>query len=239
MMGRAHLVISTGLSLSALQLADQEITIPVIVVAVLSSLLPDIDEPNSLLVSRAIPKTVIRTFQLLLLLAAAAVIFLGEAYSPWNYMLAIAAAIITFLPNRTLKNVIMILTGIILIAFGSQISPWNYIGGSLLILVSFLPHRGLTHTIYGLVGWTLILYLTTGDISIWLAGGLSYMLHLLADALTNRGIRILPPFKYVLRFRIMSTGSFRGSLVEYLCMGVTLGVVWLTFFLDKNLFTGG
>ncbi|AWP25296.1 MULTISPECIES: metal-dependent hydrolase [Paenibacillus] len=238
MMGRAHFVISTGLSVSVLGLTGHTITIPVVVVAALSSLLPDIDEPNSLLVSRAIPKTVIRVFQLFLLLAAAGICFLGKPFAPWNFVVALFIMIFTMLPNRRLKNVIMFLCGIGLLTLGNQFIPWNYIAGAILIIVPFLPHRGLTHTLYGLTGWTLILFFATGDRSIWLAGGLSYMLHILADSLTNRGIRILPPFHFVLRFRIMSTGTFKGTLIEYLCMGATVGVVWFTFFIDSYL-TGG
>lgn len=238
MMGRAHLVISTGLSVSVLSLTGHEITLPVVAVAALSSLLTDIDEPNSLLVSRAISKRVIRVFQLLLLLAAAGICFLGKVLTPWNFAVALFIMTFTMLPSRRIKNVIMLLGGFGLLTLGGQFTPWHYIAGAILIIVPFLPHRGLTHTLYGLTGWTLILFFATGDRSIWLAGCLSYMLHILADAITNRGVRILPPFQFVLRFRVMSTGTFKGAMVEYLCMGATIGVVWFTFFKDSHL-TGG
>lgn len=239
MMGKAHLVISTGLTLSALSLADQEISLPVAAIAAVSSLLPDIDEPNSLLVSRAIPKQLIRIFQAVLLGASAAVYYFGQGYAPWNVVMAILVAVISFLPSRTLRNIVMVLIGIGLFAFGNQFAPWSYIAGSLLIIVSFLPHRGLTHSVYGFAAWTLLLYIATYDQgnAYWIAGGLSYLLHLLADSLTNHGIRPLPPFEWKLKLRIMSTGTWKGAMVEYLCMGATLAIVWFTFFQDQPIFS--
>jgi inner membrane protein len=66
MMGKAHLVISSGVTLSVLGLAHENISLPVIGVAIVSSLLPDIDEPNALLVSRAIPTRFLRMLQVFL-----------------------------------------------------------------------------------------------------------------------------------------------------------------------------
>ncbi|XEC93729.1 hypothetical protein AB6A23_20585 [Paenibacillus tarimensis] len=54
MLGRSHLIISTGITCSLLEIANQSFTIPVAALTVISSLLPDIDEPHSLLVTRAI-----------------------------------------------------------------------------------------------------------------------------------------------------------------------------------------
>lgn len=239
MMGKTHLVISTGLTLSALAMADETISLPVAAVAAASSLLPDIDEPNSLLVSRTIPKSLIRTFQAVLLGGAAAVYYFGQEYSPWNTIMAVLIAVISFLSSRTLRQIVMVLIGIGLIAFGAQYAPWSYIVGSVLVIVSFLPHRGLTHSVYGIAAWTILLYLATYEQgnAYWIAGGLSYLLHLLADSITNRGIRPLPPFEWRLKLRIMSTGTWKGALIEYLCMGATLAVVWFTFFHERSIFS--
>lgn len=46
---------------------------------------------------------------------------------------------------------------------------------------------------------------------IWVAGGSAYALHLLADSLTNRGIRPLPPLKLRIRANLMSTGTKHGA----------------------------
>ncbi|MEK4189378.1 hypothetical protein [Paenibacillus sp. FSL L8-0494] len=71
MMGRAHLAISTGVTISILGLADYKITVPVVAVIVVSSLHPDIDEPNSLLVSRELPTSLLRLLQGVLITLAA------------------------------------------------------------------------------------------------------------------------------------------------------------------------
>lgn len=236
-MGRSHLVISTGVTIAALGAAGEQITLPVVAVAAVSSLLPDIDEPNSLLVSRMIPTRFLRLFQLAIVGLAVFIYFYGKEYAPWNTVLAVLAGVVSFLPNRTLRNVVMVLLGIGIVIFGGKLIPWNYIIGCLLIICSFLPHRGLTHSVYGVVGWTALLYVATFGYSriLWIAGGLSYLLHLLADSITNRGIRPLPPFEWRLRLRIMSTGSLSGTIVESAFIGATFVLVWYVFFRNTHL----
>jgi inner membrane protein len=231
MMGKAHLVISTGVTLSVLGLAHENISLPVIGVAIVSSLLPDIDEPNALLVSRAIPIRFLRMLQVLLVVLAVFLYLYGAALGPWNTILAVLVGLVSFMPTRTLRNVVMILIGVGLIVFGHTFIPWNYIIGSAIVVCGVVPHRGLTHTVYGVVGWTVLLFFATYSFgnALWIAGGLSYLLHLLADALTNHGIRPLPPFKFRLKLRVMSTGTFSGSLVENVCIGLTLFLVWFVF----------
>ncbi|MDN8593160.1 metal-dependent hydrolase [Paenibacillus sp. 11B] len=235
MMGRSHFVISTGLTLSALAILNQPITIPAILITGISALLPDIDEPNSLIVSRTLPKGLIRLLQLLLIATGAVVFFSGVMPWPWNIGIAIAIGLFSFLPLRTLRNMCMVGIGTSLIVVGQGIAPWNYIIGALLVVCVFLPHRGLTHTIYGLGIWAAILYFASHEISsaIWIGGSLSYALHLLADSLTNRGIRPLPPFKYRLKFNLMSTGSRWGGVVEGACIGLTVIILVITFYTGR------
>src|SRR6478609_2439695 len=131
MMGRSHLIIGTGVSLSVLQFTGLPVTAPAVTVALIGSLLPDIDEPNSLLVSRALPNSLIRLLQTILLPTAVFVYFYVHA-KPWNLLLAI---------------------GLGLVFYGHAFAPWNLITGSLLMLCTTLTHRGLTHTLYGTAIW--------------------------------------------------------------------------------------
>ncbi|WP_039832815.1 metal-dependent hydrolase, partial [Paenibacillus sonchi] len=201
-------------------------------VPAVSSLLPDIDEPNSLIVSKTIPTGLVRLIKLLVLGFAAFSFFFGSAMAPWNVVISLLALLISFVPTRTFRNVIMVLLGVTLILFGHVFIPWGYIIGCLLIVCALVPHRGLTHTFYGVLGWTALLYFSTHsyDQILWIAGGLSYLLHLLADAITNHGIRPLPPFKFRLKLRLMSTGQFSGTIVENVCIGLTLVLLWFVFF---------
>ena len=64
---------------------------------------------------------------------------------------------------------------------------------------------------------------------IWVAGGTAYAMHLLADSLTNRGIRPLPPLKWRIRVNLMSTGTKRGAVVENVCIVLTLILAWIAF----------
>lgn len=231
-MGKSHLIISTGVTLSVLSMANYHITLPVVAVTAVSALLPDIDEPNSLIMSRALPKNFVNLFKFGLVGLGVLLFFIGQAFAPWNMVLAALMGFISFMPIRSLRNVLMILIGAGLVAVGYAVSPWSYVAGALLIICALLPHRGLTHSVYGIAGWTLIIYLATQhiDSALWIAGGLSYLLHLLADAMTNRGIKPLPPFNFRLRLNLMSTGTVKGSLVESGFIGLTAVLVWFAFF---------
>jgi inner membrane protein len=67
------------------------------------------------------------------------------------------------------------------------------------------------------------------ELSVPIAGGLSYLLHLLADALSQRGIQPLPPIPWKLRVPLMRSGKFSASVVETTAIGFTFILVWIVF----------
>ncbi|MHA6531118.1 metal-dependent hydrolase [Paenibacillus sp. BAC0078] len=235
MMGKSHLIISTGITLSAMSLLGYDITIPAVAVAGLSALLPDIDEPNSLLVRKAVPEFLLRILQVALIGTAVYLYFAGVAAPPWNIALALLVGSVSFLPGRRLRHLVMLLLALALFAFADAYDPWNYIAACVLVVSSVVPHRGLTHTLYGVAGWSTLLYFASLGMddggSLWIAGGMSYALHLLADALTQRGITPLPPLPFKLRLKLMSTGTKKGSAVENVCIVLTLALVVYVFVL--------
>lgn len=235
MMGKSHLIISTGITLSAMSLLGYDITIPAVAVAGLSSLLPDIDEPNSLLVRKAVPEFLLRILQVALIGTAIYLYFAGVAAPPWNIALALLVGSVSFLPGRRLRHLVMLLLALALFAFADAYDPWNYIAACVLVVSSVVPHRGLTHTLYGVAGWSTLLYFASLGMddggSLWIAGGMSYALHLLADALTQRGITPLPPLPFKLRLKLMSTGTKKGSAVEKVCIVLTLALALYVFVL--------
>ncbi|MRN51837.1 metal-dependent hydrolase [Paenibacillus monticola] len=235
MMGKSHLLISTGVTLSVMSLLGYENTIPALAVAALSSLLPDIDEPNSLLVRKAIPEFLLRGLQIALIGAAIYLYFAGIAPYPWNIVLALLVGSVSFLPGRRLRHLVMLLIALWLFAFADAYDPWNYIAACALAIAAVVPHRGLTHTLYGVAGWSGLLYYVSLSMndggSLWIAGGMSYALHLLADSLTQRGITPLPPLPFKLRLKLMSTGTKQGSAFENICILLTLALVIYVFVL--------
>lgn len=235
MMGKSHLVISTGVTLSAMSLLGLQITIPAVAVAVVSSLLPDIDEPNSMLVRKAVPEFLLRILQVSLIGAAIYLYFAGIAEPPWNIALALLVGSVSFLPSRRLRHLVMLLIALALFAFADAYDPWNYIAACVLVVASVVPHRGITHTLYAVAGWGALLYFVSPGMedggSLWIAGSLSYGLHLLADSLTQRGITPLPPIPFKLRLKLMSTGTKKGSAVEKVCVMLTLALAVYTFVL--------
>ncbi|MFB5269303.1 metal-dependent hydrolase [Paenibacillus enshidis] len=234
MMGRTHLCIGTGVVLSIAASTDTPITLPLIVATVIGSLLPDIDEPNSLIVSRSLPKPLLNSIRLLLVALAAIIYFSNSIPAPLATLLPLAVGAIAFIPARSLRNISMILIGVGLLVTGQLSNSWATIIGACLLICAVVPHRGLTHTVYGLVVWSALLYYATYQTlghMIWIAGGTAYLLHLLADAVTDHGIRPLPPLKYRLRFRLMSTGTRSGSIIEGVCILMTLALVVFAFFM--------
>jgi len=231
MMGKSHFIISTGVTVSLMTLAGIPVTSAAVVAAAVSSLLPDIDEPNSLLVSKTLSEPLLRVLQTVMLVAVVWILWKGLFGMPWDIGIAVAVVFIAFLPVRSLRKFVMFMIGVGIIIYGRDIAPWNYMAGCLLIICTFLPHRGLTHTIYGTAAWSALLYGTTAHLgkSIWIAGGVSYFLHLLADSLTNRGVKLLPPLKWRLRFNLMSTGTKKGDKFENICIVLTLILLGIVF----------
>ncbi len=238
MMGKSHFIISTGITLSVMNLLGYEITVPAVAVAAVSSLLPDIDEPNSLLVRSAVPESVLRLLQVALIGAAIYLYFAGIAEPPWHIVLALLVGSVSFLPGRRLRQLVMLLIALALFAFADDYDPWNYIAACILVVASVVPHRGITHTLYAVAGWGALLYFVSLGMndggSLWIAGGLSYALHLLADSLTQRGITPLPPLPFKLRLKLMSTGTKKGSGVEKVCIVLTLLLVVYVFVITPS-----
>ncbi|MCQ4086644.1 metal-dependent hydrolase [Saccharibacillus sp. JS10] len=224
MMGKAHFIIGTGVSLSVLALTGAPVTLGAIAIAGISSLLPDIDHPNSILVTRALPDRLLRILQSAMLLIGAALLFYAPVPQPWNSVLAAIAVVAMFLPEQALRKGAFVLIGLAIIILGEHYAPWNRMGGILLIVFSLAPHRGITHTLYAVAAWTLLLYGLTGSHgqSIWLAGGLGYSIHLICDSLTKNGIRPLPPLKWKLRFALMTTGKKSGKRIERIGIWITI-----------------
>jgi inner membrane protein len=213
-------------------MADQNITAPIIAIIAVSALLPDIDEPNGLLAQRTMPNFILNALKALLIIAGVAFILFGAALTPLHYIVGTGLIVGSLIPNGYIRKILMFIIGLLLIMYGDMVTPWNYIAGALLVIIPFLTHRGLTHSIYGIAGWFGILYyaaLSSNDL-IWIAGGLSYTLHLLCDVLTNHGIRPLPPLSWRLRIPIMSTGGLSGMLVEPLFILLTCVFLWIAFF---------
>ncbi|WP_259618690.1 metal-dependent hydrolase [Paenibacillus doosanensis] len=244
MTGRTHLLVSTGLTLSLLQLAGQGVSLPAAGVAVVSSLLPDIDEPNSLLLQKTMPKPLLLKLKLLFAAAGAGFIlysYLQSFYTPYSYAAGALLIMMCLVNQRLFRQLLMMLLGGVLLYLGASAGPWLGTAGALLMVCAVLPHRGLTHSVYGVLIWGGLLYYASLKlgVSLWMAGSVSYALHLLCDALTKQGIHPLPPWKWKLAVPLMSTGKFSGFLVESVCITVTFVLLWQTFVVPMGTATVG
>ncbi|GMK41634.1 hypothetical protein PCCS19_46910 [Paenibacillus sp. CCS19] len=230
MKGSSHLVVSTGISLALTALIQPTLTPMAAAAAVIGSLLPDLDEPNGLLANRTFPKAAIRTLQVVLLLAAGAVVWLTSAQYPLNLAAGAVIGLSAFASIRWLRTMLMLIVGGALTVGGVIYDTRLSAAGLTLVVSSLVPHRGFTHTLYATGLWTAALYwMAPDELSVPIAGGLSYLLHLLADALSQRGIQPLPPIPWKLRVPLMRSGKFSAAVVETAAIGFTFILVWIVF----------
>ncbi|NOU94189.1 metal-dependent hydrolase [Paenibacillus sp. LMG 31456] len=234
MTGRTHLIVGSGVTLSVMSLIGQNITLPAALVAIVSSLLPDIDEPNSLLMQKTMPKTMLKKIKLALVAAGIGFMiycYFKSFYVPFSYgigMLMIGACLIH---QRLFRQLLMVILGGLMLYLGASAGPWWGTIGALLMVCAVLPHRGLTHSIYGIIIWGAVLYFASLRLGepLWTSGVMAYTLHLMCDVLTKHGIQPLPPFKWKFRLPLMSTGKFSGFLVESICITLTFVLIWHAF----------
>lgn len=236
MTGRTHLIVSTGVTLSVLKLLGHPITVPAAAVAVIGSLLPDIDEPNSLLLQKTLPKKLIYITKMVLALVGLGLIVyakLTSFYTPYSYGAGGLMIAMCLVNHRLFRQLLMIMLGglLLYVTVAFEAGPWWATIGALLMVCAVLPHRGLTHTIYGVAIYGGLLYFASIMLGmpLWQAGGISYALHLLCDVLTKQGIQPIPPLPWKWKLPLMSTGKFSGFLVESLCITLTFVLLWNAF----------
>ncbi|WP_164779674.1 metal-dependent hydrolase [Paenibacillus kobensis] len=231
MKGSTHLVVSTGISLSISALLDVSLTPAAAAAAVIGSLLPDLDEPNGMLANRTFPKPAIRALQIALLLAAGAAVWLTRAQYPLNWAAGAVIGLTAIASTRWLRQLLMLIVGGALTIGGTVYDARLTAAGLTLVICALVPHRGFTHTLYATAFWSAALYwMAPQSPAVPIAGGLSYLLHLLADALSQRGIQPLPPLPWKLRIPLMRSGKSSAAVVETAAIGVTFIFAWIVFF---------
>ncbi|WP_282935271.1 metal-dependent hydrolase [Paenibacillus sp. RC67] len=234
MTGRTHLVVGTGVTLSILQMTGQGVSLPVSAVALVSSLLPDIDEPNSMLLQKTMPKSLLTKLRWLFAIVGAGFIiyaYLQSFYTPYSYVAGALIIIMCLVNQRAFRQLLMVLLGGLLLYLGASAGPWWGTVGAMLMVCAVLPHRGMTHSIYGILIWGGLLYYASImlNINLWMAGAISYSLHLICDVLTKQGIHPFPPLKFKLVIPLMSTGKFSGFIIESICITITFVLIWNAF----------
>ena len=91
-----------------------------------------------------------------------------------------------------------------------------------------LGHRGFTHSLLAVALLILVLNALHADYALSTAFVGGYSSHLVADALTPRGIRLWFPLRYgfqVPRLLAIKTGSNWEMLVALICLFVSIGLV--------------
>ncbi|WP_165971998.1 metal-dependent hydrolase [Paenibacillus piri] len=234
MTGRTHFIVGTGVTLSVLSMAGQQVTLPAVAVAAVSSLLPDIDEPNSLLLQKTMPKTVLNKIKLGLVAAGIGLMlfsYVQSFYVPYSYLVGALMIAACLIHQRLFRQLLMVVIGGVMLFAGGTAGPWLATIGALLMVCAVLPHRGLTHSVYGVFIWGTVLYFASLRLGVplWTAGAAAYTIHLLCDMLTKHGIQPLPPLKWKWRIPLMSTGKFSGFIVESLCITLTFILLWNAF----------
>jgi len=191
---------------------------PVVIMfaAAIGSLLPDIDHPNSTITHEVMPEIPgLSGWRLGYLVTGAG--FLVAAWGIDKYSL---------LPGfQGVVNFILISAGLTMLIF------------------TLNGHRGITHSLLGLAITTTAAWYIQDAVGIWQHWGinilpafiLGYVLHLLADALTNSGVPLLYPHRKRFALSWFDTGSLRERFFGYLmlCTYVIL-LLYQTGFLDRG-----
>lgn len=189
MMGRTHLMIGVAGSIDLAILTHTPIGFAGIATAAVCSILPDIDEPNSMISHRTGGKIGIT-------------------------VIAAAAAVFGFLGGYIPLGVFAILLGI----------------------APHLRHRKFTHTVFAAaIIWLFLAWLgaKTGVGDLALFGTSAYVLHILADVITNTGVPVLYPLiKKKLSFHVTNTGD--GP--EYFIALIPIVILILVAFTNQHLF---
>lgn len=226
MRGRSHLIIGT---LSAVELSlilGVSITPLSLVFSALFSILPDVDEPNSKAMDYIISKKFTEKLYNTLVVLSALIVFYIYTRTGNSLFLGILSSILVV--NLLKKKISCIFFRSIFVSISLMLlSTTLYLYKIDLSIVIFtfiisifplLKHRGWTHSLT----MVLVFYLLLGfmdkvfgtNFSLFCV--FSYLIHLLGDIITKRGIPLLYPFiKRNFSIGTLKVGSLFCNLIEY------------------------
>lgn len=197
MMGKTHTAI--GMASVVILSSDKIIEnlnniVPIITITSLASILPDIDKKGST-ISNKINKLV------------------------FNILFYSSIAIYVIYKTKYFNN-INISSTVNDIQVNSQFIVGLVLMTILIVYSKLTEHRSFTHSILGVILYSLSFALINkGMLHYFIIG---YIMHLVADFFTDKGIEILYPIRKKFNFHLISTKSLYEYLIRYGCYAVLL-----------------
>lgn len=181
MTGKTHLAVGSGTALFLLSTGDINAILGGTTLALIGSLVPDIDTEKSK-----------GAMLLKNLIAIIGIVFIFELFLKSKYHIDIFTYI---MKNRGLTEMLPILA-ILLVA---------------LIVGKCTSHRGFTHSLIGICIYSFLIFLLTGPLYKWFLIG--YAVHIFADMLNRKEVRIFYPLKKGICFNICSSTGITDKIL--------------------------
>lgn len=238
MKGKTHGTIGLLTSIEVSLLSSQTINPLNLLVALIFSLLPDIDEPDSLISKYIISRQITKNIQRIILYAGNLLgFYLVYSFTHKLSFIFIFCMISTFILEKLVNqkrirrislSFMLILTSAIFYYYSFR---WFFIAIPLILSpIPWLGHRNITHSITSVIILYYLLTFTEMPITIIIHSIAGYSSHLIGDFLTKQGIPLFYPFfKKRYAIRIMSTGSKMGNFVELLIIVIIVIIIYITY----------
>lgn len=238
MKGKTHGTIGLLTSIEVSLLSSQTINPLNLLVALIFSLLPDIDEPDSLISKYIISRQITKNLHRIILYAGNLLgFYLVYSFTHKLSFIFIFCMISTFILEKLVNqkrirrislSFMLILTSAIFYYYNFG---WFFIAIPLILSpIPWLGHRNITHSITSVIILYYLLTFTEMPSTIIIHAVAGYSSHLIGDFLTKQGIPLFYPFsKKRYGLRIMSTGSKMGNFVELLIIVLVFITIYLTY----------
>jgi inner membrane protein len=206
-----------------------------IVLSTFAGKIVDIDEPNST-ISREISPPV-GFLRLAFFAVAACLIYYIHFYAKWDHTVELIAygvcgllgcfSMIGGAGNFRRIGITLVCLTISFFAWKMHYPTAYIVPGIALAGCAWLPHRWAVHSPVAALGWSVMVYFMLlpfpNTMYYTKAAALGFVLHLLADSLTDHGVMWgWPLTKKKISLHLMKTGSPTGKLVESLVIAAML-----------------
>ncbi len=244
MRGRTHLIVGTLSALEISLILGLPVTPVSVVIAATFSVISDIDEPNSNVMSKIITKNTTKNIHDFLIYLIMIVSFYNYIKTDDNvYIGALICILLIFIIQKKLTiNLVrsfVISSFILLLALTMLIFKINIGIVILTLMFSLFPlskHRGITHSLtLALLIYAIVIFieLTTNIKGLSVVAISAFLSHLCCDIVTKRGIPIFYPFtnKYY-HLGKLKVNSFFCNFVENVLIFSLCVIFALTVYLN-------
>ena len=247
MRGRTHLIAGTMATFEISILCGLPIVLLTLPVTMICSVIPDIDEANSNTLSKLISKSITKKIHLALLFSFTTLSFYMYMKTGMNaYLGMVLSVLFSILVSKRLTSSlvrsIVISSLFFIVSLTLYLHKFN-LGYSLFALIfaiyPLLKHRGISHSLLGsIIVFFIFTYIekSGGPANLAYPASMAYLIHLVFDMATKRGVPLLLPFsKRYYRFGNLRVGSIICNLIENILIILLAVILVVTLIYSINL----